>query len=107
MAEGYYNSKKVNATLCLIECECGGVENDNPTNVIGVSVKPVLITSDNGTLYIDCALEDEMVVVYTANGVLVDETAIENGYAIVHTGLERGSVVIVNIGEKSVKVIVD
>ena len=103
MADGYYNSKKVNATLCWIECGCGGVEND----IIGVSVKPVLITSDNGTLYIDCALEDEMVVVYTANGVLVDETVIENGNAIVHTGLERGSVAIVKIGEKSVKVIVD
>ena len=106
MADGYYNSKKVNATLCWIECECGDIEYDNPTNVIGVSAKPVLVTSNNGSLFIECALDGETVAVYTTNGTLIYESVIENGNATVHTGLERGSVAVVKIGEKSVKVVV-
>ena len=105
MAEGYINSATVNATLCWIEN--GNGENDTETNVIKVPATALFITSSNGVLYINCALENENVEIYTTNGVLIDETIIENGNAIVQTGLAKGSVAIVKIGNKSVKVIID
>ena len=103
-ATGYDNSDTVNATLCWIECDCN--ENNN-NNIINIPAKAVLVTSNNGVLYINCALENENIEIYTTNGVLIDETTIENGNAIIQTGLEKGSVAIVKIGEKSVKVILN
>ena len=104
-AAGYENSETVNATLCWIEN--GNGENDTETNVINVPATALFITSSNSVLYINCALEDESVEIYTTNGVLIDETTIENGNAIIQTGLAKGSVAIVKIGEKSVKVILN
>ena len=105
MATGYENSETVNATLCWIEN--GNGENDTETNVINVPATAVFITSSNSVLYINCALENENIEIYTTNGVLIDETTIENGNAIIQTGLAKGSVAIVKIGEKSVKVILN
>ena len=104
-ATGYENSETVNATLCWIEN--GDGENDTETNVINVPATAVFITSSNSVLYINCALENENVEIYTTNGVLIDETTIENGNVIIQTGLAKGSVAIVKIGEKSVKVILN
>ena len=105
MATGYVNSETINATLCWIEN--GNGENDTETNVINVPATALFITSSNSVLYINCALEDESVEIYTTNGVLIDETTIENGNAIIQTGLAKGSVAIVKIGNKSVKVILN
>ena len=105
MATGYENSETVNATLCWIEN--GEGEEGDETNVVNVSATAVLITSNNGVLYINCALNGERVEVCSINGAYIDEAIIENGNAIVQTGLSKGSVAIVKIGEKSAKVIVD
>ena len=103
-AIGYENSETVNAVLCWIEN--GNGENDTETNVINVPATSIFITSSNGVLYINCALEDESVEIYTTTGMLVEKTNIENGNAVVQTNL-RGSAVIVKIGNKSVKVIIN
>ena len=66
-----------------------------------------LITSNNGVLYINCALENESVGIYTTNGTLIDETTIENGNATVQSDLSKGSIAIVKIGNKSIKVILN
>ena len=102
-ATGYENSETVNAILCWIE----NGENDESNNVINIPATAVFITSSNSVLYINCALENENVEIYTTNGTFIDETTIENGNAIIQTGLEKGSVAIVKIGEKSVKVAVN
>ena len=103
-ATGYENSDIVNATLCWIECECDG---DDYTNVINVPAKAVLVTSNGGVLSISCQLDGEEVAVYTTAGTLIATTAIENGTATVATGLSSGSVAIVKIAGKSIKVAVN
>ena len=104
-AEGYENSDTVNATLCWIECGCNG--NSNGINNIDVYSKSALITSSNGVINVDCPLEGETVAVYTTDGALVGSATITNGSATIQNGLSKGSVAIVKIGNKSVKVVVD
>ena len=103
MATGYDNSDTVNATLCWIEN--GNI--DNETNVINIPATAVLITSSNGTLSINCSLDGESVEIYTTSGTFIGTTSIVNGNATIQTGLAKGSVAIVKIGNKSVKVILN
>ncbi|MBR4989116.1 MAG: leucine-rich repeat domain-containing protein [Bacteroidaceae bacterium] len=105
MLEGYENSDTVNATLCWIEN--GDSDEDDTTNIITVPAVAVLVTSANGAVTVNCSLEGENVEVYTTDGTLVGAAAITNGSATVQSGLSKGSVAIVKIGAKSVKVVVD
>ena len=102
-ANGYDNSDTVNATLCWIE----NGESDNTNNIINVPAVAVLVTSANGVVTVSCSLEGETVAVYTTDGTLVGSTAITNGSATIQSGLSKGSVAIVKIGNKSLKVVVD
>ena len=104
-AEGYENSETVNATLCWIEN--GDSDEDNTTNIITVPAVAVLVTSANGVVTVSCSLEGETVAVYTTDGTLVGSAVITNGSATIQSGLSKGSVAIVKIGNKSVKVVVD
>ena len=77
------------------------------TNIIEIPTTAVFITSSNGALYINCSLEGEEAAVYTSSGTLVGKATITNGNATVQTTLSKGSIAIVKIGEKSVKVILN
>ena len=57
-------------------------------------------------LSISCQLDGERAAVYTTDGILIDECTIDNGTATIEVGLSKGTVAIVKIGEKSVKVVV-
>ena len=102
-ATGCENSETVNATLCWIECDCDA----DDTGIINIPAKAALVTSNGGVLSISCQLDGAEVAVYTTDGVLIATTAIENGAATVTTGLSKGDIAIVRIGNKSIKVIVD
>ena len=99
-AAGYENSETVNATLCWVEN--GDVDNSN--NIINIPATAALITSAGGAVTVSCSLDGEVVTVYSTDGVLVGAAAIDNGTATIATGLSKGSIAIVTIGEKSVKV---
>ena len=103
VATNHKNSETVNATLCWIEI--GDSENDS-AGVINIPATTALITSTNGIVTISCSLDGEIVAVYTTGGVLVGTTTIENGSATIATGLSKGTIAIIKIGEKSVKVII-
>ncbi len=103
MATGHENSETVNATLCWIECECTA----DDTGIINIPAKAALVTSNGGVLSICCQLDGEEVAVYTTDGVLVGAATIENSTATVTTGLSKGDIAIVKIGEKSIKVAVN
>jgi hypothetical protein len=105
MLEGYENSDTVNATLCWIEN--GDSNEDNTTNIISIPAVAVLVTSANGVVTVSCSLEGESVEVYTTDGTLVGAAAITNGSSTIQSGLSKGSVAIVKIGDKSVKIVVD
>ena len=102
-ATGYENSETVNAILCWIE----NGENDESNNVINIPATAALVTSSNGVLTISCSLDGEKVAIYTTDGTLIATATIENSFAAVATGLSKGTVAIVKIGEKSVKVAVN
>ena len=101
-AQGYENSETVNATLCWIDNNNG----NNNNNVINVQATPILITSTNGTVTVNSSLDGEVVTVYTLSGTLVGTDTIENGVATITTGLTKGTVVVINIRESSIKVVV-
>lgn len=100
---GYENSDVATATLCWIE---NGDGDDVATGVINIPATAALITSTNGTVTISCPLDGETVAVYTTSGVLIGTTTIENGAATIATGLSKGTIAVVKIGEKSLKVII-
>ena len=103
-ATGHDNSDTVNATLCWIECDCN--ENNN-NNIINIPAKSVFITSNNGTININCALEGEVVELYTSDAMYIGSTTIENGCATIQSGLSKGDIAIIKIAEKSIKVILN
>ena len=103
-ASGYENSDIVNATLCWIECDCDA---NVSTGIIDIPAKAVLVTSNNGTINITCSLEGESVELYTSDAMFIESTTIENGCATIESGLSKGDIAIVKIGEKSIKIIID
>ena len=104
-AAGHENSETVNVILCWIE-NSESNEEENTTDVINIPATAVLATSVGGTITINCTMNGEKVEVYTTDGVMIGSATIENGTASVNTGLEKGSIAIVNIAGKSIKVIV-
>ena len=101
-AAGHKNSETVNVTLCWIDN--GGCNNEN--SVINIPATAVLVTSVGETITINCDMNGEKVEIYTTDGVMTGSAIIDNGTATVNTGLEKGSIAIVNIAGKSIKVIV-
>ena len=77
------------------------------TDIIDIPAKAVLVTSNNGTINISCSLEGESVELYTSDAMFIESTTIENGCATIDSGLSKGDIAIVKIGEKSIKVIID
>ena len=82
-------------------------DEDNTTNIISVPAVAVLVTSANGAVTVSCSLEGESVAAYTTDGTAIGTAVIVNGSATIQSGLSKGSIAIVKIGNKSVKVVVD
>ena len=76
-------------------------------DIIDIPAKAVLVTSNNGTINITCSLEGESVELYTSDAMFIESTTIENGCATIESGLSKGDIAIVKIGEKSIKIIID
>ena len=66
---------------------------------------PVLISANNGLISVKSELDGEPVAVYTAEGKLMGSGTISSGQATVSTSLGAGTVAIVKIGQKAVKVV--
>ena len=77
------------------------------TNIISnVLANAVLMRSQNGTITIQGVDEGEQVSVFGINGTQAGTSISQNGAAIVNTSLQPGSIAIVKIGQKSVKVVI-
>ena len=101
---GYYNSDVAYATLCWIDKEPSteGITN----GVSQVPANAVLIQSNGGQLTIQGVDDGTQVSVYSINGTEAGKAISKNGCASVNTNLQAGSMAIIKIGEKSVKVVV-
>ena len=101
---GYQKSETATATLCWIDVDpkTEGIEN----SIAQVRANAVLIQSESGRITVNCADDGTNVSVYNTNGVLSGTAISRDGNAVVNTNLQVGSVAVVKIGDKPVKVII-
>ncbi len=70
-----------------------------------IPANAVLIQSEGSTIKVQGCDEGERVSVYCINGTQAGSAVSQNGTATVYTNLQPGSIAIVKVGQKSVKVI--
>ena len=99
---GYDNSDVATATLCWIDVEpkTEGINN----GIAQVPAKAVLIQAAGGAINVQGCDDGERIGVYSINGSQVGTAVSQNGAATVNTTLQPGSVAIIKLGKKSVKV---
>ncbi len=101
---GYDNSETATATLCWIDQQ---PKTEGITNgIANIPAQAVLIQSEGGSIKVQGVDEGTQVSVYSINGTEAGKAISRNGRATVNTNLQTGSVAIVKVGEKSVKVVV-
>ncbi len=101
---GYENSETATATLCWIDQQ---PKTEGITNgIANVAAQAVLIQSEGGSIKVQGVDEGTQVNVYGINGTQAGSAISQSGAATINTNLQPGSVAIVKIGQKSVKVVV-
>ena len=101
---GYENSETATATLCWIDQQ---PKTEGITNgIANVAAQAVLIQSEGGSIKVQGVDEGTQVNVYGINGTQAGSAISQSGAATINTNLQPGSVAIVKIGQKSVKVVI-
>jgi len=101
---GYENSETATATLCWIDQQ---PKTEGITNgIANIPAQAVLIQSEGGSIKVQGVDEGTQVNVYGINGTQAGSAVSQSGAAIINTNLQPGSIAIVKIGQKSVKVVV-
>ncbi len=101
---GYENSETATATLCWIDQQ---PKTEGITNgMANIPANAVLIQSEGGSIKVQGVDEGTQVNVYSINGTQAGSAISQSGAATVNTNLQPGSIAIVKIGQKSVKVVV-
>ena len=100
---GYENSETVTATLCWIDQQpkTQGITD----GIANVPANAVMIQSEAGMLSVQGADDGTQVSAYAINGTQVGSVISQNGHAVINTNLKAGSIAIVKIGNRSVKVV--
>ena len=99
---GYDNSETATATLCWIDAspKTEGITN----GIANIPAQAVLIQSEGGSIKVQGVDEGTQVNVYGIYGTQAGSAISQSGAAIVNTNLQPGSIAIVKIRQKSVKV---
>ncbi len=101
---GYENSEVATATLVWTSATF--TETTKPSGVREISYDiPALISTQGSTITVTSEAEGIPISVYGINGTQEGAATISNGSATINTTLQPGSVAIVKIGQKSVKVV--
>ena len=99
---GYDNSETATATLCWIDQQ---PKTEGITNgIANIPAQAVLIQSAGGSIKVQGVDEGTQVNVYGINGTQAGSAISQSGAATINTNLQPGSIAIVKIGQKSVKV---
>jgi len=100
---GYENSETATATLCWIDAtpQTEGITD----GVAQIAARPVLVKTDNGFITVEGAEDRTNVSIYTTDGKQVGSVISQNNIATIATSIQPGSIAIVKMGEKSVKVV--
>ena len=100
---GYDNSETATATLCWIDQQ---PKTEGITNgIANIPANAVLIQSEGGSIKVQGVDDGTMVNVYGINGTQAGSAISQGGAATINTNLQPGSIAIVKIGQKSVKVV--
>ena len=101
---GYENSDVATATLCWIDQKPAteGITD----GIANIPAKALLIKNNGGQLTVEGAVDGEAISVYTVNGMQSGSAISQNGAARIDTNLQAGSIAIVKIGDKSIKVVI-
>lgn len=100
--DGYQNSETATATLCWIDVE---PKTEGITDgIVQMAARAVMVKAEDGQLTVEGADDNTNISVYTIDGVQVGTSTSRNGIALINTSISKNSVVIVKIGNKSVKV---
>ena len=102
---GMQNSDVATATLCWIDKEADFSTDISPAAELKAT--PVLIQSAGGTLTIQGAADGTPNSVFTTAGMQAGSTVSRAGLATLNTTLQPGSIAIVRIGDRTVKVLVE
>ena len=103
-AAGYSPSDVATATLCWIETDpMQGIA----TEKIEIPAFPVLIKSREGIVTVEGLADGTQVSLYAIDGSLIGSATSFGKIATVNTILKKDSIVIVRIGEKAVKVVMN
>lgn len=102
---GYENSEVATATLCWIDVEpkTEGIT-DGTTGVKQIEANAVLIQTENDQIFVSGANEGTAISVFSTDGLRVGSAVSRSGQAAINTHLPSGSIAIVKIGNRSVKV---
>ena len=99
---GYDNSETATATLCWIDQQ---PKTEGITNgIANIPAQAVLIQAAGGAINVQGCDDGERIGVYSINGSQVGTAVSQNGAATVNTTLQPGSVAIIKVGKKSIKV---
>ena len=102
---GYENSDTIQATLCWIEQQpqTEGITDEDA--IAEVQAVPVLIQTQGNTITVEGAEAGTEIILYGANGVQLDSVIATTGIASLSASRLSGSVAIIKIGDKTVKVL--
>ena len=100
--EEYEDSDVATFTLCWVPC--GEKHESEETGILTIPAKPVLISTQGGTITISGLAEDTEVAVYTTASTELATATATNGTATLTTDLEAGTIAIVKMGNYSIKV---
>ena len=101
--EGYKDSEVAKATLCWIDVEPKS-EGLTDTDIANVKALPVVVQASNGIITVIGANDGTMVEVYGISGTKLGEAMTTLNMATIHTNAQTGSVVIVKVGNKTIKI---
>ena len=100
---GYENSETATATLCWIDQQ---PKTEGITNgIANIPANAVMIQSEGGSIKVQGVDEGTQVNVYGINGTQAGSAISQSGAATINTNLKAGSIAIVKIGNRSVKVV--
>ena len=101
---GYKDSETANATLCWIDQQptTEGLAEDA---ILEMKALPVLIQTEGSTITVQGAENGTPIYVYATDGMQQATAIAVGGGATLNTSLQPGSVAIVKIGERTVKVL--
>ena len=86
--------------------EIRGITNgEDPNGISQIQNNNVKILSRDGMLDVQGVEDGNIINIYNGNGILMGASVSKKGHAFIYTNLKLGSMAIVKIGEKSVKVI--